>query len=112
MFTFKTFKALILFVAIPVILLGCVVQSEQNHAVLRIQDSQLEHMRVWNDMQVERLENRILKLQFMLDTVESELISTKADQEWSMDWILSDIEKVLSDIDTGETVKPKDIPMS
>ena len=106
---FKGIKIAVVWVAVPVILFGAVVQCEHNLAILRMQDAEMEHMRVYNDMRIESLNNRILKLQFMLDTVESDLASTKKNQEWSMDWILGDIDNALANIDEGVVVDPTEV---
>lgn len=106
---FKGIKIAVVWVVAPVILFGCVVQAEHNLAIIRLQDAQMEHMRVYNDMRIESLNNKILELQFMLDTVESDLASTKRNQEWSMDWLLGDIDNALANIDEGVVVDPTEV---
>ena len=106
---FKGIKIAVVWVVVLVILFGCVVQAEHNLAIIRLQDAQMEHMRTYNNLRIGSLEDRILKLQFMLDTVESDLASTKKNQEWSMDWILGDIDNALANIDEGVVVDPTEV---
>ena len=86
---FKGIKIAVVWVVFPVIIFGCVVQSEHNLACIRMQDAQMEHMRTYHNRRVESLEDRILKLQFMLDTVELTWPTRKRTRVVN-GWILSD----------------------